>query len=58
MEAETAETFEGEMDKFQTPLVRCGHRPFFLRVFNVVDCSAGIQFSSLVPLVRTFFPFC
>ncbi len=27
-EAEDAETFEGDMDNFQTPLVRRGHRPF------------------------------
>ena len=28
MEAKVAETFEGEMDNFQTPLVRHGHLSF------------------------------
>lgn len=28
MEAKAAETLEGEMDNFQTPLVRCGHLSF------------------------------
>jgi hypothetical protein len=52
-----AETFEGEMDNFQTPLVRRGVCHSFTYV-HVADCSAGmlcIQLSSLVPLVGISF---
>jgi hypothetical protein len=59
-EVNETESFEGEMDNFQTPLVRCG----LLVLFYVTYCpctdrfapprrvSVFIQLSSLVPLVR------
>jgi hypothetical protein len=56
-----AEPFQGEMDNFQTPLVRHGpSAPFFLRIlFNCLTATIPlrgvfvlIQLSSLVPLVR------
>lgn len=58
-EEEDNETFEGEMNDFQTPLVRCG--PSAPVLFYVTYCprfapprrvSILIQLSSLVPLVR------
>ena len=52
-EAEVNETFEGEMDNFQTPLVRDGpSAPFFLRNSLLRGVSLFVQLSSLVPLVR------
>ena len=53
-EGEVNETFEGEMDNFQTPLVRRGplHRSLLRNILTFHRVSVLIQLSSLVPLVR------
>ena len=55
-EAEVNETFEGEMDNFQTPVVRRGASApfFFTELTDIVTIGQPrfIQLSSLIPLVR------
>ena len=54
-EAEVNETFEGEMDNFQTPLVRCGASApfFFTELTDAVTIHPPGLFSSAV-----LFPWC
>lgn len=60
-EAEVNETEFGEMDNFQTPLVRLVHlrRSFYVTDSNDLTCCGVhvfLQLSSLVPLVRLSLP--